>query len=171
MKTTPAYVFFYGMKDIYSNFHPVDFIHQGQRFFCSEQAVMYRKAKLFGADKIAKQIVKAKTPNEAKSLGRSKQIAFNEEVWIANREQVYYEVLVDKFSVPKLKDALLRTGKRTLVEASPSDTIWGIGLAESNPLIQYPAQWKGLNLLGKTLMRVRDTLNLPQVDSAKKATV
>ena len=47
MKTTPAYVFFYGMKDIYSNFHPVDFIHQGQRFFCSEQAVMYRKAKLF----------------------------------------------------------------------------------------------------------------------------
>lgn len=169
MKTTLAYIFFYGTKDIYSNFHPVDFIHQGQRFFCSEQAVMYRKAKLFGADAIAEQIVKAKTPNEAKALGQSRRIAFDETTWIANREQVYYEVLVDKFSVPRLRDALLRTGKRTLVEASPSDTIWGVGLAESNPLIQYPAQWKGLNLLGKTLMRVRNTLVLSE--DVKKATV
>ena len=57
-----------------------------------------------------------------------------------------------------LKVVLLGTGDRILVEASPYDKIWGIGLAESNPKCKDPAQWKGLNLLGFALMEVRARL-------------
>lgn len=158
MKKTPKFVFFYGKQDIYSNFYSIKFKHQGKTFTCSEQAVMYRKALLFGAESIAAEILRAKTPNEAKALGQSRSIPFDEKIWEENREKVYFEVLVDKFSNPNLRKTLLDTGNRTLVEASPRDTIWGVGLAETSPLIQYPNQWKGLNLLGKTLMNVRKEL-------------
>lgn len=156
MKVTPKFVFFYANKDIYSNFYKVSFEHQGIQFPTSEHAVMYRKAKLFGADDIAEKITKVKNPGQAKALGRSRDIPFDEDVWKEYREKVYFEVLVDKFSDEDLKEQLLGTGKRILVEASPYDKIWGVGLAEDNPAIQYPQQWKGLNLLGKVLMEVRE---------------
>lgn len=158
MKKTLKYIFFYGKQDVYSNFYSIKFKHQGETFNCSEQAVMYRKALLFGSESIAKAILRAKTPNEAKALGQSRVIPFDEKIWEENREKVYFEVLIDKFSNPNLRKTLLDTGNRTLVEASPRDLIWGVGLAETSPLIQYPNQWKGLNLLGKTLMRVREEL-------------
>lgn len=158
LKKTPKFVFFYGTEDVFSNFHACTFKHQGKTFKSSEQAVMYRKALLFGATKIADAILRTSTPNQAKALGRSKEIPFDESIWEEHREKIYFEVLMDKFSIPKMCDALLNTGNRILVEASPRDTIWGVGLSANNPLIQYPNQWKGLNLLGKTLMKVRKEL-------------
>jgi ribA/ribD-fused uncharacterized protein len=158
MKVTDKFVFFWGKQDIYSNFYYMPFKHQGILFKWSEQAVMYRKAMLFGATKIAQQILKAQTPDECKKLGRSRQIAFSEDVWIENRENVYKEVLLDKFSTPILKKRILETVDKTLVEASPFDKIWGIGLADDHPYAEVPNKWKGLNLLGKILMEVRSEL-------------
>ncbi|WP_180242469.1 NADAR family protein [Bacillus sp. AFS029533] len=158
MRETNHFVFFWKGDDIFSNFYYAPFIHQGIEFKWSEQAVMYRKAKLFGADEIALQILKAKTPKMCKDLGRSRQIPFREDVWKNARETIYKEVLVDKFSVPKLKAKLLATGDKILAEASPYDTIWGIGYAENHCYAEDPAKWIGLNLLGKVLMEVRGEL-------------
>ncbi|GAB0167984.1 NADAR family protein [Lysinibacillus sp. CTST325] len=159
MKETNEFVFFWGKQDVFSNFYYSPFNHQNQLFKWSEQAVMYRKAKLFGAEKIAQQIIRAQTPDECKKLGRSRQIPFDENIWSENREKIYYEVLLDKFSSPKLKSIILNTKDKTMVEASPYDKIWGIGMDCNNPNATNPSKWKGLNLLGKVLEKVREELN------------
>lgn len=159
MRETDKFVFFWGNDDIYSNFYYSPFKHQGILFKWSEQAIMYRKAKFFGADAIANQILKAQTPKQCKDLGRSRAIPFNETTWVAVRELIYKEVLLDKFSNPHLKSKLLETGDKLLVEASPFDKIWGIGLAEDHPHAENPSKWRGLNLLGKVLMVVRNNLS------------
>lgn len=156
MKFTDKFVFFWGSKDVFSNFYYFPFKHQGILFKWSEQAIMYRKAKLFGADKIAEQILKAQTPKQCKDLGRSRQIPFDNDIWENNREIIYEQVLIDKFNNDKLRLQLVNTMGKTLVEASPYDKIWGIGLSEDHPHAEDPSKWKGLNLLGKVLMVVRD---------------
>jgi len=152
------FVFFWGKEDVFSNFYYSPFKHNNILFKWSEQAVMWRKAKLFGADKIAEQILKAQTPKACKDLGRSREIPFDDEIWIKNREIIYFEVLRDKFSNPKLKKYLLDTDEKVLVEASPYDKIWGIGLSADHPDAINPFKWRGANLLGEILMRVRDEL-------------
>lgn len=159
MKETQQIVFFWTYKDAFSNFYYSPFKHQNILFKWSEQAVMYRKAKLFGAHKIADQILKAQTAKQCKELGRSRDIPFDQDVWTQNRERIYKEVLLDKFALPKLKSILLATGSKTLAEASPFDKIWGIGVAEDHPDAENPSKWKGLNLLGNVLMEVREELN------------
>ncbi|QKE72853.1 NADAR family protein [Arthrobacter citreus] len=158
MRITNKFVFFWGDNDIYSNFYFFPFKHQGIEFKWSEQAIMYRKANLFGAKKIAEQILKAQTPKQCKGLGRSKVIPFDERTWMANREIIYGDVLYDKFSNLELKSQLLATGDKILVEASPFDKIWGIGIGENDKRAEDPKKWKGLNLLGKVLMEVRSKL-------------
>lgn len=119
---------------------------------------MYRKAMLFGAKEIAEQILKASSPKKCKDLGRSKDIKFDEKVWVKNRTRIYKEVLMDKFSLPNLKKKLIKTGDKVLVEASPYDTIWGIGYKDDHPNAEDPSKWRGQNLLGKVLMDVRNEL-------------
>lgn len=159
MKFTDKFVFFWGSNDVFSNFYYSPFKHQGILFKWSEQAVMYRKANLFGADKIAEQILKAQTPKACKDLGRSRQIPFDENIWHENRERIYKEVLLDKFtSSEAIKAQLTHTMDKTLVEASPYDKIWGIGLSADHPDVENPSKWKGLNLLGKVLMEIREEI-------------
>lgn len=158
MRITDKFLFFWTGKDIYSNFYYSPFKHQRIMFKWSEQAIMWRKAKLFGADEIARQILLAQTPQECKNLGRSKKIPFDNKIWEENREKIYKEVLLDKFSNSNLKKMLLSTEDKTIAEASPYDTIWGIGLGQDHPFAEHPDKWKGLNLLGKVLMEVREEL-------------
>lgn len=158
MRETNEFVFFWGADEIYSNFYPESFTHQGIRFKWSEQGVMYRKAMFFGAERIANMILEANSAYQCKQLGRSTEIPFVESQWTEVREQIYKEVLLDKFSNPKLKRKLLATGSKHLVEASPYDKIWGIRLAEDHPFAEQPDKWQGLNLLGKVLMEVREEL-------------
>ena len=96
---------------------------------------------------------------EAKAIGRE-VIGFNPETWESNRFDIVVAANMAKFSThSELKDYLLNTGDRILVEASPVDSIWGIGLAEDDPACENPNLWKGSNLLGFALMAVRDQLS------------
>lgn len=164
--TDRSIIFFYGEKKKYrefSNFYPCTFRSKckccdGTTYTSSEQYMMAHKAILFKDDASYKRILKAKTPMEAKKLGR-KVINFNEEKWKKVRTRIVILGLTYKFSSdPKLKKVLLDTGNAILVEASPRDKIWGIGMGEKKGREVGIKGWKGTNLLGKCLMKVRDDL-------------
>ena len=128
------------------------FEENGVHFTCCEQYMMYHKAKLFGDDKTVAEVLKEKDPRNIKALGK-KVRGFDGDVWDANKENIVLSGNLLKFkSNETLRRALMETGGAILVEASPFDNVWGIGQKHlSKP-------WKGQNLLGFILMRVRDTL-------------
>ena len=157
---TAQYTFFWQNRTPFSNWYPSIFTHNGIKFSRGEQYMMYRKAILFGDTNIAHAILLTGNPKEQKDLGR--MVAnYDDDTWAAQRVDIMVEGLYEKFNQnPKLREALLSTGDTILVEASPVDKIWGIGLAEDHPDATNPDKWRGQNLLGITLMRVRDKLNL-----------
>ena len=80
-------------------------------------------------------------------------------VWKSARFDVVVKGNLAKFSQnERLKSYLLSTADRIIVEASPKDDVWGIGLEESAIDVINPRKWKGTNLLGFALMEVRDLL-------------
>ncbi len=159
MRTTPTMVLFWRTADIYSNWHPSVFVIGGVTFANAEQYMMVAKARRFGdADAEAKMLATT-DPSELKALGRAVK-GYVDAEWVAWREEAVYQACLAKFSQnERMGLQLLATGERELVEASPPDRIWGIGLGEDDPRALDKAQWRGLNLLGKTLMRVRTTLS------------
>lgn len=158
MRITEKYVFFWGDEDIYSNFYPAKFSHHGVNFNCSEQCFMYCKAKFFKDDKTAQKILNEKIPLKQKHLGRD-VTPFDKQVWDEKCMRYMFIACTLKFSLnPELKRQLLETGDRIIVEASPYDTIWGIGLGEDDLRVLDPTKWRGKNLLGQVLMSVRERL-------------
>ncbi|WP_407540837.1 NADAR family protein [Deinococcus radiomollis] len=149
-------IFFYRSSHPFSNFYPSKFVAHDLLFHWAEQYIMYRKALHFGDTQTAAQIMTAFTPAECKTLGRRVR-GFEEGSWARVLEQMAAETISHKFSANrKLRAVLLQTGDALLVEASPSDRIWGIGFAEQDAL-DYRFQW-GENILGMALMRVRKQL-------------
>ena len=119
---------------------------------------MAKKALLFGDTRTYNKIMKESEPAACKALGKS-VANFNQQLWDSSKEEIIYNANYAKFSQnPELKAALLATGDAIIAEASPYDKIWGIGLKATDPESQDPMKWKGQNLLGKALMRVRDEL-------------
>ena len=120
--------------------------------------MMAQTAVLFGDKEVLQKIMSADNPAVYKSLGR--QIRnFDEKIWNEHKFDIVVNGNTAKFSQnPELLDFLLKTGDRVLVEASPYDRIWGIGLAKDTPDIENPFKWKGENLLGFALMEVRENL-------------
>ncbi len=130
----------------------------GETYATAEHWMMAGKARMFGDERIVPRILKARTPAEAKSLGRQVQ-GFDEERWVAGRFELVVAGSVAKFGQDAaLLAYLLGTSRRVLVEASPLDRIWGIGLAADDENAVRPAQWRGLNLLGFALMEARARL-------------
>lgn len=118
--------------------------------------MMAEKAALFGDSATRDQILQAPNPGAAKALGR-KILGFDESIWLQNRFSIVVRANEAKFSQhQELGHFLVQTGSRILVEASPVDRIWGIGLAKDDERVNDPNLWQGLNLLGFALMRVRD---------------
>ena len=121
--------------------------------------MMYQKALLFGDTESAQKLLLATNPGEAKAIGR-KVKGFDQATWEKHRFDIVVAGNLAKFSaLPDLKSYLLQTAPCVLVEASPVDSIWGIGLAEDHPDCPNPNNWKGENLLGFALMEVRDQLS------------
>jgi ribA/ribD-fused uncharacterized protein len=126
----------------------------------AEHWMMAQKALLFNDQECYQKILAAKSPAEAKTLGRQVR-HFDEATWNSQRTQIVVEGSWHKFSQhPDLGEFLLNTKERILVEASPVDKIWGIGLAADSEKAENPRRWNGLNLLGFALMEVRDRLKV-----------
>lgn len=117
---------------------------------------MLEKALLFDPSKVD-AIARATQPDKAKALGRAVQ-NYDDAVWSSVRYDKMVEVLRAKFKEPVMRDILLRTGDRIIVEASPYDRIWGVGLDVEDTRVLDENQWRGQNLLGKALMDVRAEL-------------
>ncbi len=127
----------------------------------AEHFMMAEKARLFGDDAILAKVLQARDPSAAKSLGR-RVSGYDEAAWVARRFDAVVEGNHAKFSQNAvLGGYLLATGDQVLVEASPVDAVWGIGLAKDDPRAGDPNLWQGENLLGFALMVVRDRLRSP----------
>ncbi|ATY14517.1 DUF1768 domain-containing protein [Amycolatopsis sp. AA4] len=141
-----------------SQWWPAAFTVDGRTFATAEHYMMWRKAVLFGDEQSAGRILEARHPRQAKELGRG-VVGFDQEQWEARRGEIVLAGSVAKFGQhPELLRFLLSTGKRVLVEASPLDRVWGIGLAADDPDAEDPARWRGLNLLGFALTQAREIL-------------
>jgi ribA/ribD-fused uncharacterized protein len=119
---------------------------------------MAEKAKLMGDYDTRELILSSTDPKEIKTLGKTVK-NFDEDIWFEYRSKIvakgnYYKFLCNK----DLKEFLVCTGEKILVEASPYDTIWGIGMKEDDPNATNPYKWNGKNLLGFALMEVREKL-------------
>lgn len=161
------YLFFWGhqpskdgtiTKTCFSQWWESTFTVDGIIYKTAEHWMMAKKAVLFNDNEILEKIIHSKTPAEAKKLGREVK-NYNDALWLANRFEIVKEGNYHKFSQnPDLKTFLINTKDRILVEASPVDAIWGIGMASDHKDSLNPEKWRGLNLLGFALMEVRDEL-------------
>ena len=154
----PKYTFFFAESSPFSQWYRCTFVVEGVQFMCAEQAMMHGKAKLFGDDEIAAKIMAAGHPKTHKALGR-KVRGFDDKIWAVKRLEIVKTTSLAKFGQnPELAAILLKTAPSELVEASPFDKIWGIGLGADDPKAQDPRKWRGQNLLGKVLTEVRRLL-------------
>ncbi|MDE7307303.1 MAG: NADAR family protein [Lachnospiraceae bacterium] len=161
------FIFFWGhsehpgniTKACLSQWYPCKFIKDNVVYSTAEQYMMAQKALLFQDTDTYDKIMEAEHPKKYQSLGR-KVKNFSEAVWNQHKYNIVVEGNLCKFSQnEKLKDFLLGTNSRILVEASPYDAIWGIKMAAEDKNIENPLMWKGENLLGFALMEVRDMLS------------
>ena len=154
-------------KGPFSQWHPSEFLLDGEMFQTAEQAMMYLKAKLFNDEETATEIQATRDPGKQKALGR-KVRGFDDAVWDRNKVDIVTRVNLAKFSQNKgLRRKLFQTGDKILAEASPLDTIWGIGLSAQDAANTDPAIWPGQNLLGQIITNVRASLALQHPNEVK----
>lgn len=135
-----------------------NFYENGIMFCCAEQYMMYKKALLFSDFEYAQKIVQCNDAKKIKEYGRLVR-NFDEKIWNDNKHSIVMQGNLLKFSQnSELKDYLLHTNLKILVEASPYDKIWGIGMKKGTNGILNPQNWKGENLLGFIIMDIRDRL-------------
>lgn len=141
-----------------SNWYLSAFTVAGVAFSSMEQFMMYQKAKCFGDEAVASQILNTENVSHIKELGRLVS-GYDDNYWNGVRQIVVYEGLYAKFSQnEKLGEQLKATGDALLAECAVKDLIWGIGLSMKEPDRLDRAKWKGQNLLGYALMMVREKL-------------
>ncbi|MCU4491724.1 NADAR family protein [Acinetobacter guillouiae] len=145
-------------KSCFSQWFPAKFEIDGVNYQSTEQYMMAQKAKLFNDEDIFQKILQTDDPKKIKALGRLVK-NYQDEIWIAHRYEIVVQGNLAKFSQDSdLKEFLLGTSDQIIVEASPVDQIWGIGLAADHVNATNPNAWQGLNLLGFALMEVRKQL-------------
>lgn len=150
------YTFFWNGP--FSNWYPAKFTYKGVDFVTSEQAMMWEKAMTFGDTETASEILLTSDPKEQKALGRVVR-GYDDAHWTLVRRELVRDICLEKFRQnPNLKETLLATSGTELVEASPVDKIWGIGLGAADPRAQNKATWQGLNLLGEVLTEAREII-------------
>ncbi|WP_292965726.1 NADAR family protein [Novosphingobium sp. UBA1939] len=147
------------LKGVFSQWHFTPFNLDGQSFVAAEQWMMFAKALLFGDLEVARQILASPDPSTQKRLGQLVS-GFEPEKWNEWKIDIVYRGNIAKFSQnPGALRQLRNTGKAMLVEANPRDWIWGVGRGVDDPLGHSPKQWRGQNLLGLILTKVRDDLS------------
>jgi ribA/ribD-fused uncharacterized protein len=168
MRITDTHVYFFTSEDIFSNFHHSPFLYrrkvndlifgeitQEYHFKNSEQAFMFEKALYFEDFETAEKCIIETDPKKVKKLGREVS-NFNADKWDEVSFDKMYNVCFHKYTFNKeAHKALIETGNRILVEASPYDLKWGVGLSKGNDQILFEKNWKGENRLGNVLMKGR----------------
>lgn len=165
---SPKYLFFWGHtgpageltgKFVFSQWYTSEFTVNGIVYKTAEHWMMAHKALLFGDDAAFQKIIACDKPAEAKALGRT-VCNYDDARWNEMKFEIVVQGNIHKFAQNRaLCDYLLSTGDRVIVEASPVDPVWGIGLAQDSPKAMHPDTWKGENLLGFALMEARDFLS------------
>ncbi len=141
-----------------SQWYPVGFEIENVYYQTAEHWMMAGKARLFKDEQMLEAIIAAQTPKDAKALGR-KVRGFDDKLWNQNARRIVTEGNYAKFTQHiGLRDFLLSTGDSIIVEASPVDRIWGIGLEMNHRDARNPLNWPGENRLGFALMDVRDRI-------------
>ncbi|MFD9910063.1 NADAR family protein [Streptomyces sp. NPDC059063] len=161
------YVYFWGHSprrdgalgaSCFSQWWPSPFTADGVEYATAEHWMMAAKARLFGDAEAERAVLAARTPAEAKRAGRLVR-GFDDAIWARERFGIVVRGSVLKFtSDDALRAYLVGTGERVLVEASPVDAVWGVGLDAEGARSAGPEGWRGLNLLGFALMSARDRL-------------
>jgi hypothetical protein len=162
---TDTHVYFYG--SCYSQWAMRSFELDRNLFNCCEQYMMYKKAKLFGDHESAMKIWSSCDPSIQKKLGR-KVKNFDKDKWEAIAKEVVYDANYAKFTQNEdcLKE-LMASGDKIIVEASPYDCIWGIGMSCDDPGITDPKNWRGTNWLGEAIMKVRENIRKQEKENDK----
>ena len=129
------------------------------KYLSAEQWMMAQKAKVMGDNNTLKKILEANDPSTCKQLGRQIK-PWDQKKWDDNKEEIVYKGNYHKFSQNEdLKKELLSFDtKKTFVEASANDKIWGIGIDTANKQADDDKNWLGTNLLGKAITKVRNDL-------------
>ena len=154
MKRSNGFVLFWGGP--FSQWYTHDMVIDNVTYNCCEQYMMAEKARAFGDAESLEAILKQKDPRKQKALGRSVK-NFNPHIWDKLSRDVVFRANLAKFSDPELKAYLFSFGNEEIVEASPYDKIWGIGLGEDDPDALDKTKWQGTNWLGEAIMAVRDS--------------
>jgi ribA/ribD-fused uncharacterized protein len=142
----------------FSQWHPSPFEIDGVSYNCCEQWMMASKARLFNDQETLKKIMSAVMPSDQKRYGREVR-GFDKEKWDAVARDFVYQGNYAKFTQnPDLESVLMATVGTTLVEASPEDCIWGIGLRKTDPRAKDRKTWRGTNWLGEMITKVREDL-------------
>lgn len=144
--------------DIYSQWYLSNFKINDINFCCCEQFMMYKKALHFNDIDIMTKILETKIPKEHKKLGRS-VANFDDEKWNIVADEYVFQGNYAKFSQnEELKEKLLSTNDKIIIEAAPYDSRWGSGLNIEDTIASKIEDLKGENRLGKAIMRVREEL-------------
>lgn len=164
-KTEKEFAFFWG--GTFSQWARSTFVIDGVTFNTCEQYMMYKKALMFGDYEIAEKIMEADHPRDQKALGR-KVKGFDKDHWERYCKDIVYDGNVAKFTQNEdMLDELMFTGNMTIVEASPKDKIWGIGLAADDPRAKDKSKWLGTNWLGEAIQRVREDIRSGKIELKK----
>lgn len=164
--TLPGFVHFWSHEPraahpgpwVLSQWWEAAFEVDGVRYATAEAYLMAEKARTFGDGERLAEILAATHPGVVKDAGR-RVAPFDADVWAGARYDVAVRGNLAKFGQhDDLRAYLLSTAPKVLVEASPVDAIWGIGLAATDPAAERPSAWPGTNLLGFALLEVRERL-------------
>ena len=157
MRETDKSVFFW--SGMYSQWFESPFEADGQKFNCTEQYMMYKKAMLFGDEEVANAVMRTRNPKDQKALGRQVR-NFDTTVWNQHAIDIVSEGNYQKFKQnPSLSKILLgEHANKEIVEASPLDKVWGIGLHFNDEACDDQSKWQGTNWLGISIMNARERL-------------
>jgi ribA/ribD-fused uncharacterized protein len=150
-----GFVFFWG--GFPSNWEPAKFSVSGIEYNCAEQYMMSQKARMFGDTEVLEKIMASPYPKAQKEFG-GKVRGYVESIWAAVRVTIVFDAVYAKFAQNPHLLALLHEHEGLYVEASPYDTIWGIGMGMNEKGVDDPEKWRGQNLLGQVVTMVRKSL-------------
>ena len=141
-----------------SQWWPAPFAEDGVSYPTAEHWMMAGQARLFDDEPGLARVLAAASPKDVKAVGRAVR-GYSEQVWADARFDLVVAGNLAKFRQnPDLSAFLSATDRKVLVEASPRDRVWGIGVGANHSDATRPSRWRCTNLLGFALMNVRDQL-------------